>query len=326
MQLNRLSIFAATVGLVSLSGFAEAQTTTWFETSAARSGGTSTSGAYSTPTPQYPAVPTQVEQGGTGGFSRHADASRLIADGLSTQYDPASPGNTLTSIGVSLHVNDADVFKIHVPNPETFSARVGGFYSAGDFIGQATGASVSLFLFDVNGVAIRGGTARQDWVTNGTPTINEGANVVLTLPAGSSAGDYWIGISRNITNAFNATEDGFKPTDVIVPRNNAGDNLFDEAQLLANPGTVYDVQPLADKTLSTDRLTSWQVTPFDQYAADPLTGTNPVAVDWTVAGTGFSSSNSIFFTGAEFAVVPEPATLGLLAMATLPVMRRRRSR
>lgn len=326
-----LAIVAATV--VGLSASASlAQTTSYFETSAVRQGvpgwTPNTSGQYSYAGPY-------VEYAGSGGFgfpTRSPDASRLIADGLKT--DRGSNAGTLATIGASLTANDADLFQIEVTNPATFSARIGNFFTSGTFVGQQSGAAQSLFLFDNTGKAIRGGTARLDWTAanNGTPD-NDAKNVVLTLPPGSPAGKYWVGISANISSAFNATVNGNAPIDVIVPRNNANEKLFDEALLLANPGTVYDALSLADQVLSTDRLKSWQVTPFeDGTIPNPALATTflpngsvvSIGIDFTNSGTGFGTSGTIFLSGANFAI-PEPASMAsVIAAGALLVARRRR--
>lgn len=323
---SQILIASFTALAASTSAFA---VTGFFESAAVRAG---VNGWGANTSVQYPYIGPHVEYTGTGGFglpTRGPDASRLIADGVKTRR--ANDGDQLATIAAGTAVNDADVFQIEVTDPSTFSARIGGFFTSGDFNGQPSGAGASLFLFDNNGNAIRGGTARADWtVANNGTAENDARNVLITLPAGSSAGLYWVGISTNVNSAFNATVNGNAPIDVIVPRNNAGEKLFDEALLLANPGTVYDVQNLADKTLSTDRKTSWQVTPFDDGTiADPGLATtflpngqvDVVGVDWTSNTTGFPTNTTIFLTGANFAV-PEPSSL--LALTGLAAALRRR--
>lgn len=322
------------VSAVAALGSSALGATTFFETSALRAGVVGWAG--NPPSVQYPYLGPQVEHIGTGGFgfpTRAPDASRLIADGVITRRD--TTGDTLLSISAGVGTNDADLFQIEVTDPTTFSARVGGFFSSGAFAGQQSGSASSLFIFDEAGNAIRGGTARLDWtVANNGTAENDAKNVVITLPAGATAGKYWLGVSANVNSAFNATVNGNAPIDVIVPRNNAGVKLFDESLLLANPGTVYDALALADQKLSTDRLTSWQVTPFDDGTiANPALATvflpngqvSSVGVDFTTATTGFPASVSIVLTGANYAV-PEPVSmLSVAGLATLVLRRNRRA-
>jgi hypothetical protein len=85
------------------------------------------------------------------------------------------------------------------------------------------------------------------------------------------------------------------------PLNNEGQNIFG---LTGATGTFTPVT--GDTALSTTVATSWTT---------PLANTSFVA-----------PSSTITLTGAGFAVVPEPTTLGLLGVASLGLLARRRNR
>jgi|GEM_PF-5923018 len=303
------SILLAVTAGVAFSSTAVAQQTTFFETAATRAG---VPGFNSAVNFQYPILGPQAEAAPSGAFApappRSPDGSRLLADGLITRS--AADGGVMNRISASLAANDADVFQIRVTDAAAFSAQIGTINTSGVTFGVTT----SLFLFDETGQAIRGGSSR---LNNGaTADVNEAAKVTLTLPPAATAGLYWIGISRNVNSA------DFTNTDIVVPRNASGEKLFDESLLLANPGTVYDVLGgLSSTTLSTDRTQSWQVTPFDDNTLNPA---DP-GVRWTTNATPTPISASIFLTGAQYVVVPEPTSM-LAAGALGATLLRRRSR
>lgn len=292
-----------------MTSLASTQVTVYFETGAVRAGNPlSPSNPVSF---QYPNLGPQVEQtAGAFGGPRSPDGSRLIADGLVTRS--ANDGGVLQRIQAALPELDADVFLVRVVDAAAFAVTLGNTLTTPVFGNPDAGAPASLFLFTESGQALRGGTARNDWTGTSAPAgVSEARNVTLTLPPGFGEGLYWIGLSRNTSSPNTATENGNAPIDVSVPRNNAGQPLFNEADLLANVGVQFDVVAgLSDYVLSTDRVISWELS-------------GPPSNGYTTTSTALPVSVAINFVGAQYVVVPEPASLGLLGVAGLAMLRRR---
>jgi hypothetical protein len=96
----------------------------------------------------------------------------------------------------------------------------------------------------------------------------------------------------------------------LFPSNNAGGLLFGAPAVAG----VYAPVSLADMTLSTNANQAW--------ASSTGAPTSPL-----LTNTSFSApSSTITLTGAGFAVVPEPTTLGILAAGSLGLLARRRKR
>lgn len=201
--------------------------------------------------------------GTTGNFD-----GRVISNSSVTTN--TADGTVLTSIVTDLWTTqDANLYKIQITNPSTFSASLPG-----------TGNNLVLALFKADGTAVQaaiGGAGSGDTIT-GAP----------------SAGIYYIGIGD--------------PND--IPLNSAGQNLFG---ITASTPGVYSPAALSDITLGTNAYTAWSL---PGGSSGPLLGN----------GTLLATNSTITLTGAGFAVVPEPTTLGILGAGSLGLLARRRKR
>lgn len=144
----------------------------------------------------------------TSAGSAHAQAYMESGDAGQTLSTAASTGSggALTSVsGTLTGVNDADLYRIFIANPATFSATISTSTSA---VYGAGALDTSLFLFDLNGRAI---IANDD---------ASGLTVQSALPAFSGMGGiYLLGISLSGNEPINSVNQTLftqstTPTDV----------------------------------------------------------------------------------------------------------------
>lgn len=154
-----------------------------------------------------------------------------------------------------------------------------------NFTAQITSATNILALFAEDGTAIAASRG------------GGAANAISGATLGLTAGQYYIGESQ-ASGAFGDPTFG-------VPRNEAGQPLFD----FSTDGVKLPAVQ-ADMLLSTDPFEAWTIN-NGQFLIGPSTFTSP--------------GSAILLTGADFSVVPEPATASLLVLgATAGLLARRR--
>ncbi len=147
---------------------------------------------------------------------------RVLSNAEVTVRDPLT-SDPLVRIEMRLWANtDADLFKIAIEDPASFSAYING-------------TTQVLALFSEDGTAIaasRGG---------GT------ANAITGTAFGLTPGQYYIGVAQSRTVSGQLQ--------IGVPRNNANEALFD----FATNGVKSPVAGLSDYKLSTDPFKAWTV-------------------------------------------------------------------
>jgi len=126
-------------------------------------------------------------------------------------------------------------------------------------------------------------------------------------------------LSASLGTTLNSTNDGITAAGLyyvgiadpaLFPADNAGNLLFGAPAVAG----AYAPVALADMMLSTNANQAW--------ASSTGAPTSPL-----LSNTSFlAASSTITLTGAGFAVVPEPTTLGLLGVASLGLLARRRNR
>jgi hypothetical protein len=128
-------------------------------------------------------------------------------------------------------------------------------------------------------------------------SIGGTADAITSASAGVtiSPGYYWIGIADS----------------PLYPQNAEGQNLFGLAA--GSPGVFTPAGGITDLALATDPHIAWTLPSGD---ASPL-----------LANTSFvAPSSTITLAGSEFAVVPEPASVGLIGTLSLGLLARRNRR
>jgi hypothetical protein len=134
-------------------------------------------------------------------FTETTDAGQTLATAQTTASATSPTGQNLSMIVGSIGTDaDADLFKIYLTNPATFSA------TTDNSVTNASGLDTALFLFSSTGVAIE------------TNDDESGLSYTSTLPAGESftaslpAGYYYLGISGSGNEPVNsASQLLFKP-------------------------------------------------------------------------------------------------------------------
>jgi hypothetical protein len=217
------------------------------------------------------------------------------------------------------------------PRPPGIVEGSAGFSTIGDYDGRVlsnsgvttnttdgfplTTINTSLFAgTDVNLYAIA--------ITNPATFTASVPNTTAMLALFNSTGTALAASIGGTADALNSTNDGVTAPGIyylgladaatagLFPANNAGALLFG-APVVAG---VYPPVSLADMTLSTNPNQAW--------ASSTGAPTNPL-----LSNTSFlAPSSTITLTGAQFAVVPEPTTLGILGAGSLGLLARRRKR
>jgi hypothetical protein len=215
-----------------------------------------------------PLPPGIVE--GSAGFSTIGDFSgRTIALAGPDITTNKTDSTVLTTINTGLFSGtDANLYKIAVTNPATFSASV-------------TSTSLILAIFNSSGGAVAASV--------GGPTdALTGANTGITSP-----GLYWIGIADQ----------------PLYPQNAEAQNLFGLTN--TSIGVFTPASGITDLSMATDPNIAWTLPNGD---VSPL-----------LSNTSFLAAGSnITLAGAGYAVVPEPASIGLLGIISLGLLGRRK--
>ncbi len=191
-------------------------------------------------------------------YAESGDAGQTLSTAASTAaFGSPSFGQPLTSvtgtIGFSTAggASDADLYRIFITNPSTFSAST---------VGNST-LDTSLFLFDLNGRAI---IANND--ANGTTlqsTLAAGNATLSALPAGL----YYLGIALSGADAINSA-----------------------SQLLFNQGLSTDTRTAASGVNPVTLSTFTNNVDFNETGAYGITLTSATAVPepstWALSGIG----------------------------------------
>lgn len=187
--------------------------------------------------------------------------------------------------------------------------------SAGDDDSAALLASVNsgaiYASLIVNGDAadISSGTAGDYFATFLNSIGNQDGRLFAAKPAAAATGTYRLGVTSNTTGTANEV---FYPLDLVAGANHLAVLRFD----FTTKKTTLWVDPTLESDTSVDSLES--ITTPGTFTAFLLRQNGTTSM-----GDYFLDNLKIATTFAE--VVPEPASLMLLALGAIPLMRRRRA-
>ena len=180
-------------------------------------------------------------------------------------------GQTLTAINGTLTAQDADLFRIYISSPGSFSATTNNAITNSSYPGGFD-LDTALFLFDATGHAI----ATNDDEASGlhlTSTLSSG-NALL---AGLAAGYYYLGISISGNEAVNSTNNLlFQTGSTTATRGPAGS---------INPTTLADF----DSNAYDDTPGAYQITLTGVTFGPAAVAGVPEPATWAMMVMGFGA-------------------------------------
>ncbi|MGD9688134.1 MAG: hypothetical protein AB7K52_05850 [Phycisphaerales bacterium] len=234
---------------------------------------------------EFPNRWREIDSGGLNGLTDAGDMLLLANVTDSGSSDPAQQP-LLTIRGTITFRDDVDMFLIRITNPAAFSASTFGP------AGNSSSGDTVLGLFSDTGVAISWNDNRPE---NATSTLSTIIGTEL-VSGGHGPGLYYLAVARN--------DLGFGGTFQAGALDSMGNSIF-----------PFTDPPPANGSANDRRMQFGPTVP----------GT--VLAGWRTQTGGFQPFNlnyNINLVGAEFAI-PTPGAAGLLALAGVATLRRRRA-